>query len=125
MNGLPGSCDTEAWEGHVRENWPCGLLLRWKPTMAWGRGTAENEGMTSYTGTERASSTDPGDWGRALAVALERLLQAARMDGHYAQHERLFGVDLALRIEEDLDGANVIVRWAPEEGAGPPGEVAG
>lgn len=83
--------------------------------------------MASYTGAERASSSDPGDWGRALAGALERLLQAASMDGQYAQHDRLFGVDLTLRIEEDGDGAKVTVRWMPEEGEGgaAPGQVAG
>src|SRR5438128_9619787 len=71
--------------------------------------------MATYVGAERASSTDPRDWGRALAVALERLLEAARLDGRYAQHEHLCGVDLILRIEEDGDGAKVAVRWVPEE----------
>lgn len=80
------------------------------------RSSAVNNGhMASYVGAERASSTDPRDWGRALAVALERLLEAARLDGRYAQHEHLCGVDLVLRIEEDGDGANVAVRWVPEE----------
>ena len=71
--------------------------------------------MAGYVGAERASSTDPGDWGRALAVALERLLDAAQLDGRYAQHEHLWGVDLLLRIEEDGDGAEVTVCWIPEE----------
>lgn len=73
--------------------------------------------MASYVGAERASSTDPRDWGRALAVALERLLEAARLDGRYAQHEHLCGVDLILRIEEDGDGAKVAVRWIPADSA--------
>jgi hypothetical protein len=75
--------------------------------------------MASYTGAERASSTDPRDWGRALALALERLLKAARLDGHYAHHERLCGVDLLLRIEEDGDGTRITVRWTPDEDEGP------
>ncbi|KHL05382.1 hypothetical protein [Sinomonas humi] len=78
--------------------------------------------MASYVGAERASSTDPRDWGRALAVALERLLEAARLDGRYAQHEHLCGVDLVLRIEEDGDGAKVAVRWVPEDGDADGGE---
>jgi hypothetical protein len=43
------------------------------------------------------------------------LLDAARTDGRYAQHEHLCGVDLVLRIEEDGDGAKVTVRWVPED----------
>jgi hypothetical protein len=74
--------------------------------------------MASYVGAERASSTDPRDWGRALAVALERLLEAARLDGHYAEHEHLYGEDLVLRIEEDGDGAKVTVRWVPTGNGG-------
>lgn len=77
--------------------------------------TGNNGHMASYVGAERASSTDPRDWGRALAVALDRLLEAARTDGRYAQHEHLCGVDLVLRIEEDGDGAKVTVRWVPED----------
>ncbi|MDQ4502440.1 hypothetical protein [Sinomonas sp. ASV322] len=73
--------------------------------------------MASYVGAERASSTDPRDWGRALAVALERLLEAARLDGRYAEHVHLYGEDLILRIEEDGDGAMVTVRWVPREDA--------
>ena len=38
------------------------------------------------------------------------------MDGHYAEHEHLCGVDLTLRIEEDRDGARISVRWVPEDG---------
>ncbi|WP_422934274.1 hypothetical protein [Sinomonas sp. P47F7] len=53
-----------------------------------------------------------------MAVALERLLEAARLDGHYAEHEHLYGEDLVLRIEEDGDGANVTVRWVPTGNSG-------
>jgi hypothetical protein len=81
--------------------------------------TAHNAVMASYTGAERASSTDPRDWGRALARALERLLKAACLDGHYAQHEHLCGVDLLLRIEEDGDGTRIMVRWTPDEDGAP------
>ena len=83
--------------------------------------------MATYTGSERASSTNPGDWGRALAVAFERLLRAARLDGHYAEHERLFGVDLTLRMEEDAAGATITVQWTPQdsEECTAPKELAG
>ncbi|WP_336855870.1 hypothetical protein [Sinomonas albida] len=53
-----------------------------------------------------------------MAVALERLLEAARLDGHYAEHEHLYGEDLVLRIEEDGDGAKVTVRWVPTGNGG-------
>lgn len=86
--------------------------------MAPGPGRGDNDAMTGYTGAERASSRDPRDWGRALAVALDRLLQAARVDGHYAEHEHLCGTDLTLRIEEDRDGAWISVRWIPEDSGG-------
>ena len=84
--------------------------------MAAWRWQAENDDMFGYTGAERASSRDPRDWGRALAVAFDRLLAEARLDGHYAEHEHLCGVDLTLRIEEDADGARISVRWIPEDG---------
>ena len=74
---------------------------------------------------EHASSRDPHDWGRAMAVALNRLLEAARQDRNYVGHEHLLGQDLTMRIESEGDGATVHLTWAPAEtddgGAGGPG----
>lgn len=62
-----------------------------------------------------------------MAVAFERLLRAARLNGHYAEHERLFGVDLTLRMEEDPAGATITVQWTPDDSDGgtAPEELAG
>ncbi|MBT2512517.1 hypothetical protein [Arthrobacter sp. ISL-30] len=70
--------------------------------------------MVSYSAVERASSKDPHDWGRAMAKAMTRLLDAARLDGQHFEHEFLFGEDLHMRIEENGDGAVVSVTWHPE-----------
>lgn len=64
---------------------------------------------------EHASSRDPHDWGRAMAVALNRLLDAARQDRNYVGHEHLLGEDLTMRIEAEGDGATVHLAWSPAE----------
>ena len=71
--------------------------------------------MARYTAMEHASSRDPHDWGRAMAVALNRLLEAARQDRNYVGHEHLLGEDLTMRIEAEGDGATVHLAWAPED----------
>ncbi|WP_077488970.1 hypothetical protein [Sinomonas mesophila] len=85
--------------------------------------------MARYTAMEHASSRDPHDWGRAMAVALNRLLDAAREDRNYVGHEHLLGEDLTMRIEAEDDGATVHLAWEPvvaDDGGGAPGagEVA-
>ena len=67
---------------------------------------------------EHASSRDPHDWGRAMAVALNRLLEAAQQDRNYVGHEHLLGEDLTMRIESEGDGATVHLTWAPAEAEG-------
>ena len=77
---------------------------------------------------EHASSRDPHDWGRAMAVALNRLLEAAQQDRNYVGHEHLLGEDLTMRIEAEGDGATVHLAWAPaedESGAAAAGDVSG
>jgi hypothetical protein len=71
--------------------------------------------MVSYSAHERASSKDPHDWGRAMATAMSRLLEAARTDGRHIEHEFLYGEDLLMRIEENGDGAMVRLTWRPED----------
>lgn len=70
--------------------------------------------MVSYSAIERASSKDPHDWGRAMATAMTRLLDAARLDGRHFEHEFLYGEDLHMRIEENGDGALVNLTWKPQ-----------
>ena len=76
--------------------------------------------MVSYSVIERASSKDPHDWGRAMATAMTRLLDAARLDGQHIEHEFLYGEDLHMRIEENGDGALVSLTWHHEPAASTP-----
>lgn len=69
--------------------------------------------MTSYSALEKASSKHPHDWGRAMAAAMTRLVEAAKIDGRTFESEFLFGEELQLRIEEDNDGATIKLSWAP------------
>lgn len=71
--------------------------------------------MVSYSAHERASSKDPHDWGRAMATAMSRLLEAARTDGRHFEHEFLYGEDLHMRIDENGDGAMVRLTWKPTD----------
>lgn len=69
----------------------------------------------NYSATEGSSSKHPADWGRAMAVALSRLLDQARMDGHDIERNNLFGADLHLTIAEAEDGVQITLRWRLEE----------
>lgn len=71
--------------------------------------------MVSYSALEEASSKNPHDWGRAMATAMTKLLDAARIDGRHFEHEFLFGEELSLRIEEKADGATVKLTWTPAD----------
>lgn len=71
--------------------------------------------MVSYSALEEASSKNPHDWGRAMATAMTKLLDAARIDGRHFEHEFLFGEELSLRIEEKADGATVKLTWTPTD----------
>ncbi|MDQ4488931.1 hypothetical protein RBS60_01820 [Sinomonas sp. ASV486] len=70
--------------------------------------------MTTYTATEHASSKDPHDWGRAMAVALNRLLEAAKLDRDYLEHQHLLGQDIVMRCESQADGVAVHLSWRPQ-----------
>ena len=85
------------------------------PALAAPCPAGQDGSMARYTGMEHASSRDPHDWGRAMAVALNRLLDAARQDRNYVGHEHLLGEDLTMRIEAEGDGATVHLTWAPAE----------
>ncbi|GAB3561536.1 hypothetical protein GCM10027405_13480 [Arthrobacter alkaliphilus] len=71
--------------------------------------------MVSYSALEEASSKNPHDWGRAMATAMTKLLDAARIDGRHFEHEFLYGEELSLRIEEKTDGATVKLTWTPAD----------
>lgn len=71
--------------------------------------------MSTYSATENSSSKHPGDWGRAMAVALTRLVDQARADGHIIEHENLYGASLHLTITEAEHGVQITLRWNPED----------
>jgi hypothetical protein len=60
----------------------------------------------------RSTSTHPGDWGRAIALALERLgAQVARSDG-VAEAHVLTGRAVLLEAIHDEDGVQIVVELA-------------
>ncbi|UKA62314.1 hypothetical protein [Arthrobacter sp. FW306-04-A] len=69
--------------------------------------------MVSYSALEEASSKNPHDWGRAMATAMTKLLDAARIDGRHFEHEFLYGEELRMRIDENNGGATVKLTWTP------------
>lgn len=71
-------------------------------------------GMATYRALEHSSSKDPHDWGRAMAVALKRLLETAQTDRSYLEHKHLIGQDIVMRIEAEEEGACVHLSWHPQ-----------
>ena len=70
--------------------------------------------MVTYRAMEHASSKDPHDWVRAMAVALKRLLESAQADRSYLEHQHLIGQDIVMRIEAEEGGACVHLSWRPQ-----------
>ncbi|WP_115789788.1 hypothetical protein [Arthrobacter silvisoli] len=70
--------------------------------------------MASYSALEKATSKHPHDWGRAMASAMAKLVEAARMDGRTFENEFLFGEELQLQIDEDADGVTIKLTWTPD-----------
>ena len=68
--------------------------------------------------TERSTSKNPHDWGRAMAVAISRLAAMAREAGDSVPHDSLYGEDLHLYVEEVDDGVDITVSWTPRIPAG-------
>jgi hypothetical protein len=77
-------------------------------------GSGNDEGMAIYRAMEHATSKDPHDWGRAMAVALTRLLEAAQTDRSYLERKHLIGQDIVMRIEAEEGGACVHLSWRPQ-----------
>lgn len=70
--------------------------------------------MKDYSATEDSSSKHPADWGRAMAVALTRVVAQARADGHNIEHDNLYGADLHLTITDADEGVHITLRWSPD-----------
>ncbi len=74
---------------------------------------AINEGR--YKASESASSKHPGDWGRAMAKAMDRLVDQAADKDTGRGHEELYGEDLHLVSRETDDGVEITLSWTPGE----------
>lgn len=66
-----------------------------------------------YTATAKANSKHPYDWGRAMALAVSKLLHQAEDDGLATQRRNLYDEDLRLRISELADGIQITLSWSP------------
>ena len=63
-----------------------------------------------YSAEAEASSRDPHDWGRAMALALTRLAeQLAPEDSEDMMHASLVDRPLSLRIRDDASGVTITV----------------
>jgi hypothetical protein len=75
------------------------------------------EPQENYSADAEASSTDPHDWGRAMALAVTRLAeQMAPEGGNEDIHASLVGKDLQLKIRDDDSGVTITVSTGPVSG---------
>lgn len=78
-------------------------------------GSAEKK----FSVTEESDSKHPHDWGRAMAVAISRLVDLAHEAGDVVEHENLYGEDLHLFVSETDEGANITMSWTPRASNAP------
>ncbi|GAB3550273.1 hypothetical protein GCM10027404_17190 [Arthrobacter tumbae] len=76
-------------------------------------GSAEKK----FSVTEESDSKHPQDWGRAMAVAISRLVELAHEAGDVVEDENLYGEDLHLYLTETEEGANITMSWTPRASA--------
>ena len=72
-----------------------------------------SEPHENYTAEEEASSTDPHDWGRAMARAVTRLAEQIAPADSEDIHASIVGRDLRLLIRDDEAGVTITVSTAP------------
>ncbi|HEX9228540.1 MAG TPA: hypothetical protein VF885_18205 [Arthrobacter sp.] len=77
-----------------------------------------SEPQENYSAEAEASSTDPHDWGRAMALAVTRLAEQLAPADSEDIHASLVGRDLHLKIRDDDDaaGVTITVSTAPVSG---------
>jgi hypothetical protein len=63
----------------------------------------------SYSAEAEASSTDPHDWGRAMALALTRLAEQLAPEDSEQMHTSLVDRPLHLRISDHESGVTITV----------------
>ena len=66
-----------------------------------------------YSATAKANSKHPYDWGRAMALAVSKLLRQAEDDGVATHRRNLYDEVLRLRISELADGIQITLSWSP------------
>jgi hypothetical protein len=62
-----------------------------------------------YSAEAEASSRDPHDWGRAMALALTRLAEQLAPEDSEDMHASLVDRPLSLRIRDDAAGVTITV----------------
>ena len=72
-----------------------------------------SEAHENYSAEAEASSTDPHDWGRAMARAVTRLAEQIAPADSEDIHASLVGKDLRLLIRDDEAGVTITVSTAP------------
>ena len=76
-----------------------------------------SEPQENYSAEAEASSTDPHDWGRAMARAVTRLAEQLAPADSEDIHASLVGKDLRLLIRDDAEGVTITVSTAPSADA--------
>lgn len=72
-----------------------------------------SEANENYSAEAEASSTDPHDWGRAMARAVTQLAEQIAPADSEDIHASLVGKDLRLLIRDDEAGVTITVSTAP------------
>lgn len=75
-----------------------------------------SEAQENYSAEAEASSMDPHDWGRAMALAVTRLAEQIAPADSEDIHASLVGKDLYLKIRDDDAGVTITVSTAPVQG---------
>ncbi|MFS0718190.1 hypothetical protein ABC337_08385 [Arthrobacter sp. 1P04PC] len=70
------------------------------------------EHQDHHTAEAEASSRDPHDWGRAMALALTRLAEQLDPEGGEDMHTTLVNRPLQLQIRDDGEGVTITVSTA-------------
>ena len=84
-----------------------------RPHSRGGKREYMSEPQENYSAEAEASSTDPHDWGRAMARAVTRLAEQIAPADSEDIHACLVGKDLRLLIRDDEAGVTITVSTAP------------
>ena len=75
-----------------------------------------SEPQENYSAEAEASSMDPHDWGRAMALAVTRLAEQLAPAESEDIHATLVGRDLHLKIRDDAAGVIITVSTSQVSG---------